>query len=426
MAVAFAVLVFLGATSGGQAEILTATPDNYLEKVRGLKPGDALELQPGAYLKGLPLHAINGTVSAPIVIQAADPHSPPLFIASPERNTVSLRDASYIVIRDLELDGRGLLVSGVKAEGDSQYTHHITLENLHISHYSASQQAVAISTKCPSWNWIIRGNRIEDVGTGIYLGNSDGSAPFVAGIIENNVITGTIGYDLQVKHQLPRPNLPGLPEGKTVTIIRHNLFAKDGRSSTAEMARPNVLVGHWPKEGPGKDDTYLIYGNTFWQNPTEALFQGEGNVALYNNLFVNRAGDAVHIQPHNDKPKHVEIFHNTVIARDQGIRVLLAEGQDAHAVRITGNAVFAAKPIVGGISFGNRVGSAAAAVDALKKPDAPLESLDLHPQSPTGFKAEMRLPLELEAFLGADQDFDGVRGNFQYLGAYAKPSSVNR
>jgi hypothetical protein len=40
----------------------------------------------------------------------------------------------------------------------------------------------------PTWGRIIRRNVIDGAGTGIYLGNSDGSAPFVAGIIENNLI----------------------------------------------------------------------------------------------------------------------------------------------------------------------------------------------------------------------------------------------
>ncbi len=60
-----------------------------------------------------------------------------------------------------------------------------------------------------------------------------------------------------------------------------------------ESPRPNVLVGHFPLEGPGVDDDYAIYGNFFYQNRDEALFQGEGNVALYGNLFVNEYGDAI-------------------------------------------------------------------------------------------------------------------------------------
>ena len=50
-----------------------------------------------------------------------------------------------------------------------------------------------------------------------------------------------------------------------------------------------------------------------YQNRNEALFQGEGNVALYGNLFVNDHGDAVRIQPHNDIPRRVVVAFNTVL-----------------------------------------------------------------------------------------------------------------
>ena len=43
---------------------------------------------------------------------------------------------------------------------------------------------------------------------------------------EHNLIVDTLGYNLQIKHQLPRPALPGMPSEKSVTIIRHNVFSK--------------------------------------------------------------------------------------------------------------------------------------------------------------------------------------------------------
>ncbi len=196
---------------------------------------------------------------------------PAVFTARPCCNTVSITDSSYLEIRNLELDGLGLDgVDAVKAEGpsgDANFAHHITIENLYIHGHDTGQQTVGISTKCPAWDWVIRRNVIASAGTGMYLGNSDGSAPFVNGLVEGNLVVDTIGYNVQIKHQNNRPALPGMPASGT-TIVRHNVFSKANNASTGVDARPNLLVGHWPLSGPGQDDVYLIYGNFFWANPT--------------------------------------------------------------------------------------------------------------------------------------------------------------
>ena len=75
-----------------------------------------------------------------------------------------------------------------------------------------------------------------------------------------------------------------------------------------------MLVGHFPRVGRGAEDHYVIYGNFFYQNRNEALFQGEGNVALYANVFVNDFADGVRVQPHNDVPRRVVIAYNTIVA----------------------------------------------------------------------------------------------------------------
>ena len=268
----------------------------------------------------------------------------------------------------------------MKSERHARYAHHITLEHLLIRGYGNNQQTVGISTKCPAWNWVIRHNTIIGAGTGMYLGDSDGSAPFVAGVIERNLIVDTIGYNLQIKHQRPRPDVAGMPVDASVTVIRHNVFANPGGGSPA-APRPNVLVGHFPLEGAGVDDRYVIYGNFFYRNRYEALFQGEGNVALYDNLFVNPDGDAIHIQPHNDVPKRVDIAFNTVLAGRVGISVVASERSISYAQTVVANVVFAALPIAGGTTSGNFTGPYADADRHLARPFAAPGQMDLYPSA---------------------------------------------
>jgi len=181
------------------------------------------------------------------------------------------------------------------------------------------------------------------VGTGMYFGDSDGSDLFVNGVIEANQITHTLGYNLQIKHQKARP-----PDyaGRYDTVIRHNVFSKSD-AMPGPQARPNVLLGHVPLTGAGSEDRYLVYGNLFLHNPSEALLQAEGRVALYDNVFINGSGDAIRIQPHNDVPRDMDIFSNTVLASGVGIQVRQAKGM-AYRQRLIANAVSAGTPMLGG------------------------------------------------------------------------------
>jgi len=273
-----AALLWIG-DGVAQARVLFADPDNYRQLLRQLGPGDTLRLAPGKYRRGLVVHDLHGEPEAPIVIEG--PADPPyaVILGRSGHNTVSIKDASHVVIRNVEIDGQGAFVDGVKCEGHAGYAHHITLENLRIHNLAKHQQSVGISTKCPAWDWVVRGNHIEGVGTGMYFGNSDGSDPFVGGLIENNEIINTIGYNLQIKHQKARPAIEGMPMDRRLTIIRRNRFVKEKGGSVDVAARPNVLVGHFPLEGPGSDDTYAIYGNLFFENPSEALFQSIEKIA---------------------------------------------------------------------------------------------------------------------------------------------------
>ena len=365
------------AQGGTFAETVAATPSNYAGLLPKLRPGDTLELAPGRYTNGLRLHGLNGAAGDPIVIRG-NRDAATTLVARAGANTISIVNSSHLQVRDLVLEGDGQFVDAVKAEGHSSWAHHITLDGLTIQGYGAHQQLVGISTKCPAWAWVIRNNVIVGAGTGMYLGQSDGNAPFVAGIIERNLILDSIGYNLQIKHQNARPDIAGLPQSPSVTIIRHNAFGKSANSATGNLARPNLLVGHWPQSGPGTDDHYAIYGNFFYQNPTEALFQGEGNIAFYSNVLVNTHGNAINIRPHNHLPRRIDVLHNTVLAATSGISV--SGGDPAYVQRVTANAVFAATPIVGGDQQANVTGLLTEAAEYLAEPFVAPGRLDLAPR----------------------------------------------
>jgi hypothetical protein len=396
------------------AATLTAGPESYRTLVTRLRPGDVLELRPGSYREGLDVHRLVGQEGAPIVIRGASLTDLPVFVASAERNTISILDSAHVVVAGFELRGNGHPVDAVKAEGHARFAHHVTLERLRIMGYDAGQQNVAISTKCPTWNWVIRDNRIERAGTGMYLGNSDGSAPFVRGVIEGNVVVGTKGYAVQIKHQLKWPEVVDVAGASGETIIRYNTFVKDRHSGTGEMARPNVLLGHWPLSGRGAADRYLVYGNLFLDNPTEALLQAEGNLMAYNNVFINRDGDGVMLREHNDVPRAIEVFGNTILAKGTGL--LLRNADRGHVQAIDGNAIFAGAVEPATLAQANFVRPLEHTASFLRNPAEVHGVPDL---APIGGQFAARYPPPRRAFLpDADVDFDRKPRGRMTVGAY--------
>jgi hypothetical protein len=410
------VSIPIGSSSVFASATFIVNPDNYLARLRVLEPGANVRLMPGEYRNGLPVQYLRGTAEAPITIAGPETGPRAVFFARPGHNTVSIVNSSYVTIRNVDLEGQNLPVDGVKCEGHADWAHHITLDGLRVRGHGNNQQTVAISTKCPAWSWVIRNGVITGAGTGLYLGNSDGRAPFIAGLIEHNLIADTIGYNLQIKHQQSRPLLPDMPGGNSATTIRHNVFSKTTGGSK-ETARPNVLVGHWPLTGPGANDQYLVYGNFFYQNQHESLFQGEGNIALYNNLFVNHSGDAVRIRPHNDTVRTISVFYNTVVAAGAGIVLARKVDDPPYQQWIEGNAVFARAPIAGLPNEGNLVGTYAEAAVNLVKPFAPLGQMNLA-SLPGRRQALPIAATRLRAHPEGEKDFDGQPDNVRF-GAYA-------
>lgn len=395
------------------ADELHADPSTYRELLARLRPGDTLLLGSGTYRRGLSLRHVAGTAADPIVISGPADRSA-TFLADDCCNTVQLESVAFIEIRNLTLDGAGTNRSfGVDSRGPC---HDVTIENLKIVHYGANQQVVGISTKGPAWNWVIRRNEIVAAGTGMYLGNSDGTAPFVNGRVEHNLIVGSTGYAIQIKHQVERPLNIGLPAGASSTLIRHNVLGKQGAGDAGRDARPTLLVGHFPLLGPGAQDRYEIYGNFLYENPHEALFQGEGNLVLHDNLFVSSTGDAIRVVEHHARPRAVAVFHNTVVAAGRGI--LVEDAEPGYPRLIAANAVFSGQPITGPAQFANVTGGYASAAQFLAEPLGPLGRLDLYPR-PGGMRLGA-VRLELPAGLvDATFDFDGRLRRESYAGAYA-------
>lgn len=413
-----------GHAGGLRAAVVEANPSNYRSLLGALKPGDTMKLAAGRYSK-LYINRLRGTEAAWITITGPASDSPAVITGSYGYNTVEILDSSYVAIQNLRIDSRGIAGAfGISARGgEDNHTHHIRIEGNIFVGQNGGQQTDAISTKTPTWGWIIRNNQIYGAGTGMYLGDSDGTQPFVAGLIENNLIRDTIGYNLEIKHQVYIPNTPGMPTGPTSTIIRNNTFIKNDQASP-DGDRPNVLVGSPPLTGAGRLNLYEVYGNYFFHNHREALFQASGRVTLHDNLFVDGpyVYPAVVLRNHDYPLALAYVYNNTVYTSGKGIYFGSGATVDDAVV---GNLVFALFPISGQImrQSENVVAPVEKAPLYVRAPSFDAGAMDFYPlpgrcQGPA---------IDLSGFQSdADytRDFNGTpkiqsRGAVVFRGAYA-------
>jgi len=418
------VLIFVSAayTAGAAARDMTATPANLRQQVAALQPGDTLRLQPGKYRGGIWLKGLHGRPDAPITIRGQGPQT--VLQGAAGTNTIDLSDCHWLVLRDLTFDGQGKAVDAIKAGKEtSRGCHHITIENNTIVNHGADQQIVGISTKSPCSDWIIRGNTIVGAGTGIYLGNSDGSQPFVHGTIEYNLIRDPVGYCMEIKHQNPRPNIEALPRGPSTTIIRYNVFIK-GDGPSPDGNRPSLLVDGFPDNGPGSQDRYQVYGNVLFHNPRESLCQATGRVSVHDNVFVDAPGTGIAVVPHAGKSaRQVFIYHNTFVGVGRAITV---SGMPKEGFVVAANLSVADREPSQPWPAGNVRLTMAEAAKIIVAPVPQLGNLDVQPRQPipTTVSPEMRGLLQKE--VDYDHDFWGnVRDRFDQAGA-CQPSSQKR
>lgn len=405
----------------------TSGPAYYLNLLHTLQPGDTLQLPAGTYTGRLDLSGIQGNATGWITIAGPTTGAPAIVTTTSNCcNLAQLGNTAYVAIKNLTLDanseGVDESIDAVNAKGGA--THDILVENCIIKGVSRYQQTVGISTKSTAWNWVIRGNTFVEAGTGAYLGNSDGSSPFVAGIIENNLFVDTIGYNIEVKFQLPYTAPPGMPVGVRRTIIRNNVFLKRRAQSTwpadrLSGIRPNLLVGGFPSSGAGVDDLYEIYGNFFYRNADgESLIQASGRVAIHDNLLVDASTTALYLVDHDRPLQYADVYNNTIYGGDRGIRFGSTARQQS---KVIGNLVFAASPISGtvGTQSDNVVDATTNAAAYVRSPSTQLGSMDFYPLVGKAQGAA----LDLSSFATQtdfDRDFNGAsKGDRRFRGAYA-------
>lgn len=336
--------------------VINVNPSNYLSLIYNAQPGDTVQFAPGNYTNGLNLSGMNGAPGAPITFDGSNQGA--VIWGTSGANTVEIDNASYLTFQNFTVNSN-FLNDGIKAqtEGNVNWvSHDITIKDNLIENAELvgnnPGMTVGINTKCTTWNWVIEGNTIDNCGTGLYLGNPNGSQPFINGVIEGNTIENTIMYGMEIKDQAPYSLLSGMPSSGN-TIIANNNWIDDDLDTTIdgqvpEFESPSLMIGGFPASGPGSNDMYQIYGNLLVNNQYESLLQVTGRASIHDNVFVDSTTRAIAVQPHPDGsgtwfyPEFIPIYDNTIYDAPDGIDI---NSGTPTQVPITGNLIFANTPI---------------------------------------------------------------------------------
>jgi hypothetical protein len=128
----------------------------------------------------------------------------------------------------------------------------------------------------------------------------------------------------------------------------------------------------------------------------------------------NDMGDAIWIQPHNAVPRSVSIFHNTIVAVRNGIRV--RGGDPRFRQRVFANVVFAGRPVLGGEAVANSTGTYKNASSYVTSASAELGKLDLFPKAKLAIQNVDASWFRM--FEDSELDFNGTPRSSRQPGAY--------
>src|SRR5262249_49423912 len=138
-----------------QGRVLRADPSNYQKLLPTLQAGDTLLLASGQYPL-LTIANLNGAPGRCITVTGSTAGPRAVITGQIGRSTVEIVDSSYIVVSNLTIDSLGIGGDGIKARHARHApTHHIVLDGNLIAGAGGGQQRVGISTKTPTWNWVI-------------------------------------------------------------------------------------------------------------------------------------------------------------------------------------------------------------------------------------------------------------------------------
>jgi hypothetical protein len=308
-------LSFLLLIVPAEAEAITVHVAAELDdQLKRISPGDTISILPGVYQRGIALKNLHGTASAPIVVQAEDPYSPPVFKGSGEG--LKLTSCSYLKFKNLAFKGFSANGINIDDAGKKEASHHIILENIQVldTGGKGNQDAIKLSGVT---DFILRNCDIEGWG-----GSAIDLVGCRNGIIEQCTISGKEGFrggnGIQIKG------------GSRNILVQNNLFHHAGMRTVQiggltgkQYFRPDVA------DYEAKDVT--VAGNTFIGGEAQIAWVTAQDSHVHNNLFYQPEKWLGRIlqetQDKQFKPSQRGLFERNIVVADQRVSVFFNVGK---------------------------------------------------------------------------------------------------
>ena len=311
------VLIMLLLARPAMAEVVSVADDGSLRAaVRDAKPGVVIRIGPGNY-RGLFVERLTGTAEAPIVIEAADPANPPVFLGG--GNGMHLVDPVHVTIRHLVF--RGQTANGLNIDDGGTFdtpAHHVTLENLRIEEVGPQGNRDGIKLSGID-DFVVRDTTVHG-----WAGSAIDMVGCHRGVIERCTFRGKEGFD-----QATGPQMKG---GSSGIVVRACRFVNGG-SRAVNIGGSTGLQFFRPQDAAYEAKDVTVERCTFIGSDAPVAFVGIDGAVFRHNTIYRPKRWALRILQETTGPRFVpsrngRFYRNLVVFRSGELREAVNIGPD--------------------------------------------------------------------------------------------------
>lgn len=305
-----AIFLFLPADPGlADGPVVDVRDDASLRTaLESARPGTRIRIAQGSYRPGVYAHSLKGTTQRPIVIEGADPDSPPTFKGGTQ--AWHLSQCEYVTLRNIAV--RGQTSNGINVDDGGSYetpTHHIVLENIRVADIGPSGNHDGIKLSGLD-DFVVRNCSVEG-----WAGQAIDMVGCHRGVIEHCRFLGKNGFS-----QHAGPQTKG---GSQDIVIRRCLF-RDAGMRAVNIGGSTGLAYFRPQGAIFEAKDIVVEGCAFVGSQAPVAYVGVDGAEVRYNTFFRPEKWVIRVLQETNEPGFVacrkgRFEHNLVVFRQADV-----------------------------------------------------------------------------------------------------------